>query len=129
MRFVLTVGIYLAYIRTFCEYLLTGNVVAPFPLNPAGMLAHAGPLDQIIARPDGVFLCVLFAVACYGLVSWVEEVGSQITANLVRVQTLDQSYRSMPETSGTLNGLGSTPKSAKDGTNSTASTTDQRSHP
>lgn len=66
MRLVLTLGLYLAYIQTFCGYLLTGQYDW-LPADPAGLLAHAAQLDKVLARPDGVFLCALFALGCYGV--------------------------------------------------------------
>jgi len=71
MRHVFAVGLYLTYIRTFCDYLLTGKFDL-VPTDPAGLLAHASQLDQVLARPDGVLLCTLFAVGCYGLASWLQ---------------------------------------------------------
>jgi hypothetical protein len=70
MRLILTVGLYLAYIRTFCDYLLTGKY-SWTPTDPAGLLGHASTLDQVLARPDGLFLCALFAGACFGLAGFL----------------------------------------------------------
>jgi hypothetical protein len=70
MRLILTVGLYLAYIRTFCDYLLTGKY-SWLPTDPAGLLANASALNQVIARPDGLFLCALFAGACFGLAGFL----------------------------------------------------------
>lgn len=76
MRHVLAVGLYLTYIRTFCDYLLTGKFDL-VPTDPAGLLAHASQLDQVLARPDGVLLCALFAVGCYGLASGLQTFADQ----------------------------------------------------
>jgi hypothetical protein len=90
MRLILTVGLYLAYIRTFCDYLLTGKY-SWTPTDPAGLLGHASTLDQVLARPDGLFLCALFAGACFGLAGLLVN-GMRDTLIFASLSTAEVSY-------------------------------------
>lgn len=86
MRLILTVGLYLAYIRTFCDYLLTGNY-SWMPTDPAGLLARASQLDQVLTRPDGVLMCALFAGGCFGVASFLVNSMRDIEALLFHTPT------------------------------------------
>jgi predicted DNA repair protein MutK len=86
MRLVLTIALYLGYIRAFCDYLLTGQFDW-LPADPAGMLAHAAQLDQVLARPDGLVLCGLFALGCYGVAGCLANVLRDIPAWLFHAPT------------------------------------------
>lgn len=84
MRWLVTAALYLCYIQSFCDYLLTGHYSLQ-PVDPAGMLWHTPELTQMLARPDGLLLCALFAAACYGfatfLLSSLESLGPWLSCS------------------------------------------------
>jgi len=106
MRLILTVGLYLAYIRTFCDYLLTGKY-SWTPTDPAGLLAHASQLDQVLARPDGLFLCALFAGACFGLAGWLVGVLREVEAWALHAPSHVDYFPNLPQGSMSMRGMSS----------------------